>query len=229
MRLLLISVLCGTLIGCACPTVPQAIVKTCTSKGCFHRTAAASPTELKPTPVKRDRAIMNVASKNSTKTPSVATEEAKPASPQPSEGAEKNKIASPAPIVPESSASSPQPTENAKSTVGNNMSVAARGQPAKADPVLEKAKVTVASKMEDPTSAEFEDMSRAIRKDSFGQSVDTICGHVRGKKLSGTETERRTFLYLVREDIAFVDYGYPNSVAANAYRIVCTSGTVIEP
>jgi hypothetical protein len=78
--------------------------------------------------------------------------------------------------------------------------------------------------MEDPASVEFEDTTRAVRHDTFGQSIDTICGHVRGKNTSGAETGKRAFLYLVKEDIAFVDYGYPNSRAANAYRSVCTAG-----
>ena len=80
--------------------------------------------------------------------------------------------------------------------------------------------------MEDPASVEFEDMTRAIRSDPFGQAIDTICGHVRGKKTSGADTGKRAFLYLVQEHMAFVDYGYSNSVAANAYRNVCTSGAL---
>ncbi len=48
--------------------------------------------------------------------------------------------------------------------------------------VLSKAKMSVAAKMEDPASAEFTDAKRAIRKNTLGRSVDTICGHVRGKR-----------------------------------------------
>jgi hypothetical protein len=50
------------------------------------------------------------------------------------------------------------------------------------DPVLKKAKITIAGKMENPASAEFVDMRRATRKNTFGQPIDTICGHVKGKK-----------------------------------------------
>jgi|SRR5215510_1266335 len=92
------------------------------------------------------------------------------------------------------------------------------------DSVLEKAKTKVASEMEDSASVEFEDLNRAIRKDPFGQSIDTICGHVREKRASGAATGKKAFLYLVKEDIAFVDYGFSGSVAAYAYRFVCTSG-----
>lgn len=47
MRTLLISTLFAILIGC-CPMPPQARSKACTSEGCFHRTAAGSPIEIKP-------------------------------------------------------------------------------------------------------------------------------------------------------------------------------------
>ena len=77
--------------------------------------------------------------------------------------------------------------------------------------------------MEDPASAEFEDMKRAIRKNTFGQPIDTICGRVKGKKVSGEDTGERPFLYLVKEDEAYVVDGNPNSVAATAYRTICTN------
>ena len=64
--------------------------------------------------------------------------------------------------------------------------------------------------MEDPASAEFEDMKRAIRKNTFGQPIDTICGRVKGKKVSGEDTGERPFLYLVKEDEAYVVDGNPN-------------------
>jgi hypothetical protein len=77
--------------------------------------------------------------------------------------------------------------------------------------------------MENPASTEFEDMKRAIRKDTFGQPIDTICGHVKGKKASGEETGERPFLYVVKEDKAFVDDGNSDPVAATAYRTICIS------
>jgi len=130
---------------------------------------------------------------------------------------EPSKLRADAPPTPQ------QPAENVKSSVGTTVATAGPAA-ALTDPILEKAKATVASKMEDPASVEFEDMTRALRHDTFGQSIDTICGHVRGKNTSGMETGKRAFLYLVKEDIAFVDYGYSNSRAANAYRAVCTRG-----
>ena len=51
MRTLLIGVLFANLIGC-CPIPPQAMLKACTSKGCFYRTAAGPPTRPKPASLK---------------------------------------------------------------------------------------------------------------------------------------------------------------------------------
>ena len=219
----LAGVLSATLIGCSYPSAQRA-VSDCTSKGCVYKTAAGPPNELKPTPSKRYHTTTKVASKGKITTSSVATKEAKPASPQQSNGSDKDKTVSPITTTPDSSATSPQPTENAKSIVRTNSNVATLGQVTEtSDPVLKKAKAAVASKMEDPASVEFEDMTRAIRKDPSGQPIDTICGHVRGKKTSGAETGKRAFLYLVNEDIAIVGLGSPSSVAANAYRNVCAS------
>ena len=91
------------------------------------------------------------------------------------------------------------------------------------DPVLTKAKTTTAATLENPASAEFDGMKRAVRKDTMGQPIDTICGYVKGKKASGEETGERPFLYLVKEDKAFIDDGNPDSVAATAYRAICTN------
>ena len=74
----------------------------------------------------------------------------------------------------------------------------------KSDPVIEKAKVTIAAKMENPASVEFREMKRAERKNAVGKSIDSICGYVRGKTVSGGETGDRPFLYLVQEDEAYI-------------------------
>lgn len=89
------------------------------------------------------------------------------------------------------------------------------------DPVLNKAKISIAAKMEDPASAEFSDMKRATRKNMIGRPVDTICGHVRGKNASGADVGDRPFLYLVDDDDAYVVDGKANSAAAIAYRNIC--------
>ena len=190
MRMLLVGVLSVILIGCSCPTAPQAMLEACTSKPCFYRTAGSPPTELRPTPFKPSPTTKTA------KTASVAAKAAKPNSPQTSNGSDKDKGASPITTTPDSSAPPPQPVESAKSTVGTNVIDAVPRQASEAsDPVLEKAKATVASKMEhqvvagilpheldttlnvkfsDPASVEIQDMTRAIRRDPFGQSIDTM-------------------------------------------------------
>ena len=217
MRMLLVGVLSVALIGCSCPTAPQAMLEVCTSKPCFYRTAASPPTELKPTPFKANPTTTKVGSKNATKSAkalSVAAKATKPTSPQTSNGSDKYKIDSLTTMAQDSSAPPPQAVENAKSTVGTNVSIATSRQASEAsdpamaqessapppqaventkstfgsnvidavprqaskasDPVPEKAKATVASKMKDPASVEFEDMTRAIRRDPIGLSIDIM-------------------------------------------------------
>lgn len=116
------------------------------------------------------------------------------------------------------------PAKKTKTLIVTKVNVPASTQPSGvSDPVLNKATTAVAAKMENPASTEFEDMKRAIRKDTFGQPIDTICGHVKGKKASGEETGERPFLYVVKEDKAFVDDGNSDPVAATAYRTICIS------
>jgi hypothetical protein len=54
-----------------------------------------------------------------------------------------------------------------------------------------------------------------------GQFVDTICGHVKGKKASGEDIGDRPFLYLVKDDEAYVADDSPTSAASTAYRNIC--------
>jgi hypothetical protein len=87
------------------------------------------------------------------------------------------------------------------------------------DQVIARAKTTIAAKLDDPRSAEFGEMKRAMRTNMLGKSVDTICGYVKGKK--DESTGDRPFLYLVKEDQAYVVDGPPTSIAATAYRNIC--------
>ena len=109
-------------------------------------------------------------------------------------------------------------------TIAGRTEGPASGQPSEtSDPVLKKAKIMVAAKMEDPTYAEFVDVKRVMRKNSFGEPFDIICGHVKGKMKSGEAIGERPFLYLVKEDEAFVVGGNPASMAAIVYRWWCVS------
>jgi hypothetical protein len=201
MRTLLMGVLAATLVGCSCPLPPQASMEACTDPngfGCLNRMAASRPIE--PTP-------------QSSKTSSAAT-----------------KIKSPIAAKTEEPSATDvhdrrQPTEKkAKSTmIEAKVEAPASGRPAEtSDPVIIKAKTAIAAQLEDPTSAEFGEMKRAIRKNTLGKSVDTICGRVKGKKPSGDDTGDRPFLYLVTEDEAYVVDGPANSAAASAYRNICS-------
>jgi hypothetical protein len=98
---------------------------------------------------------------------------------------------------------------------------AAVTQPEEIDPVADKARIAVGVKLEDPKSATFSDMKRAMRKNLVGQSLDTICGHVKSKKASGEDIGDRRFVYLVKDDVAFVADDSPNSSGSTAYRNIC--------
>ena len=114
--------------------------------------------------------------------------------------------------------------KKATTTIGGKTEGPATGQPSETpDPVLKKAKITVAAKMEDPASVEFVDIKRAMDKNTFGQTFEIICGRVKGKKKSGEAGGERPFLYLVKEDEAFIVGANPDSMAAIAYRAHCTS------
>jgi hypothetical protein len=90
--------------------------------------------------------------------------------------------------------------------------------------VVKKAKTKIAANIEDPAYAEFDDMKRALRKNTFGQPIDTICGRVKGKRKSGERTGEMQFLYLVKEDTAYIVVdGNSESLAAVAYRTICDS------
>jgi hypothetical protein len=87
----------------------------------------------------------------------------------------------------------------------------------KFDPVIKKAMPTIAAKMENSASIELVEMKRA-EKNASGKSIDTICGYVRGRTASGTDTGDRPFLYLVQENQAYIG-GY--DMATSPYHNLC--------
>lgn len=222
-RTFLIPALCATLIGCSCPVPQRGVVETCTSQGCFSRTAATTPIEPKRAPFRREQKITTVKSKK-------VAMAAKPTGAKPRNETEpvEEKLNPPTITEPEVSSSAqpsatPNPVpKNATTTTGGKTDSPATGQPSEtSDPFLTKAKLTVAAKMENSASAEFVDM-KLMRENTFGQP-EVICGHVKGKKKSGESTGERPFLYLVKEQEAFIVGGNPASMAAIAYRAHCTS------
>jgi hypothetical protein len=201
MRTLLIGTLVATLAGCSCPLPPQASMEACTDANgfaCLNRTAASRPIEPAPASSKTNSATTRVKPTTAAKTE------------EPSTAAVRD--------------SSHLAEKKAKSAVIEaKVEAPASGRPAETpDPVIVKAKTTIAAKLENPASAEFGEMKRAIRKNTLGQSVDTICGRVKGKKASGEDTGDRPFLYLVKDDDAYVVDGPAGSAAASAYRNICS-------
>ena len=199
MRTLLIGALAATLVGCSYPSLPQASMEACTDANGLGRTAASRPIEPTPASSRTKSETTRTKSTSAAKTEQRSTAHVR---------------------------DRPQLAEKkAKSTMTEaKVEAPASGRPAEtSDPVIIKAKTTIAAKLEDPASAEFGEMKRAIRKNTLGKPVDTICGRVKGKKTSGEDAGDRPFLYLVTEDEAYVVDGPANSAAASAYRNICSS------
>ena len=197
MRTLCAGALAAMLVGCSCYVSPQVGFEACTGTdgswfACSERTAINQTIEIEPT--------SSAANPATAKFKSRIAKTAKPAvHPH-------NKIAL------KTAASSVAPAKVEPTTPA---------QPAETpDPVIAKAKITIAAKLPDPASAEFGEMKRAMRRNTLGQSVDTICGRVKAGKASN-EAADRPFLYLVKDDEAYVVDGPPGSAAATAYRNIC--------
>jgi hypothetical protein len=202
MRTLLIVALAATLVGCSCPLLRQASLEACPDANgfCFDGMPVSQPIEPEPSSFRAHSAMIKVK-------PAIAAKTEKPSS---ADTRDRANLA----------------VRTAKSTViAAKVEPPTSGQAAEtADPVLIKAKTTIAAKLEDPASAEFGEMNRAVRKNMLGQSVDTICGRVKARKASGEATGDRPFLYLVKDDEAYVVVDGPaGSAAASAYRNICTS------
>jgi hypothetical protein len=193
MGLLFIGVLAGILIGFGFFAPSKGYFLGCGPQPCFDRVALAHPAVTKPAAVGPDPLI----AKASPTTP-----------PRPGKGPSEKKSSG------THLAKAAAPTTRIKVAPSSTATEAS-------DPVSNKARITVAAKLEDPGSAEFGEMKRAIRKNTFGRPVDTICGRVKGSNASGGETREMSFLYLVKEDDAYVVDGPANTAAAIAYRNIC--------
>jgi hypothetical protein len=192
-RTLLVGALAAVLSGCACPAPPPAVSNPCGASGllCPGTTAADRESERAPAVLKAEPVTRAV------KDP-IASRTKAPAQP--------------------AGASEPA----SRFTTGVRPEHAPAARPAdKADPVVEKAKATIAAKMENPLSLEFGMMKRAIRQNMRDEPIDTICGSVRGKDASGQATGEMLFLYLVTENEAYVADGRGDLTAEMAYRNIC--------
>jgi hypothetical protein len=192
MRTLVVGTLAATLVGCSCLLPPQTVMEACMDpNGLACFKAVASQ------PIEPKRASFKAKTAIAEKTEK----------PQSDDDRDRPHLA----------------TKKAKSNlVAAKVEPPVIGQAAEpSDPVLTKAKTAIAAKLEVPASAEFGEIKRAFRKNTFGKSVDSICGRVKGKKASGEDTGDRPFLYLITEDDAYVVDGPPGSAAASAYRNIC--------
>ena len=169
MRTLLIGVLAATLVGCSYPFAAgeHGSMRGPKRVGGLNKMAASRPIEPAPASSRpfRDSEV---------KSATVAkTEDGRPppyAKPQPAEK---------------------KPTST---VIEAKVEAPASGRPAEtSDPVIVKAKTTIAAKLEDPASAEFGEMKRAIRKNTLGKSVDTICGRVKEKRCRAKMAETGRF------------------------------------
>jgi hypothetical protein len=202
MRTLLIGLLAAPLVGCSIPLSPLASTDSCSDANGFLASANKS-VEPASAPSKSSSAVAKpkpaIAAKAEERSTTAVREKPQPAEKKPASPVIEAKVQAPA---------SARPAETP-------------------DPVVIKAKATIAAKLEDSASAEFGEMKRAMRKNTLGKSVDTICGRVKGKKASG-EGGDWPYLYLVTEDEAYVVNGPANSAAASAYRNICSEPGTTE-
>jgi len=210
MRTLIVGALATTLVGCSCFVSPQSGIEACAGAdghgfACFDRNVAPSrlsqATEPEPSSVDKGPVVP----KEKT---ALAARAAKPSS------AHADKTTRHANQARKSKAVADAKAESAPTT-------AAAQPPDAIDPVIDKAKIAVAVKLENPASAAFSEMKRSMRKNTLGQSVDTICGRVKSKKASGEDIGDRPFLYLVKDDEAYVADANPTSPESTAYRNIC--------
>src|SRR5262245_837996 len=145
MGLLFIGVLAGILIGFGFFAPSQGYFLGCGPQPCFDRVAMAHPPVVKPAALGPDPLIAKASPAPAARSSKAQLEK---------RGGNIN-VAKAAPPVTRIHVSPSNPAAEAS------------------DSVLNKAKASIAAKMENPSSAEFSDMKRAIRKNTLGRSVDT--------------------------------------------------------
>ena len=207
MRTLLIGILAATLVGCSYPFPPQASIEACADPNGFgglDKVAASRPIEPAPASPRANSAATTkstIAARAEERSTAAARDRPRPAEKKATSIVIEAKVEGPA---------SSRPAETS-------------------DPVIVKAKTTIAAKLKDPAEAEFIEMKRAIRKNMVGQPVDTICGRVKARITSDEEAENRPFLYFVKDDAGFVVYGPAGSATETAYRNICSEPGTTKP
>jgi hypothetical protein len=208
MRTLLIGAMAATMVACSCPPLPRQVsLQGCTDADgltCLDGIAATQPVEHAPASLNAN--VMTAKTKVAAKAERRSSAHARDKAHAAADTAKPTTVAA----------------ESEPSAVANSELSASRQPAETSDAIIARAKMTIAAKMENPASAEFDDMNRAMRKNTFGQFIDTICGRVKGKKASGEDTGDRPFLYLVKDDEAYVVDGPTGSAAATAaYHNIC--------
>jgi hypothetical protein len=221
MRTLFVGALAASLAGCSCYVPPQGVDDACIGTGgyaCYDRSSfnqtlgpelasiskpkskVAATTEKPPSAHARQRVALVIDTAKSTTATTVKTAATKvePVAPKTGPAATKGE--------PAASKVEPPPSNRPAET---------------SDQVLARATAAIASKLEDPKSAEFGEMKRAMRTNTQGKFVDFVCGHVKARKASGEGVEDRPFLYLVKDDEAYVVDGPTSSIGTTAYRNIC--------
>jgi hypothetical protein len=188
----------ATLVGCTCAMPPQFATSECAEDSglaCLDRTTAMPPIEPTPAVPRHDVVAKDAKAAVATKTPKRSGQ-----SSSRSEPANNPK----APIAAEAGAKGPARLDD------------------NSDPIINRAKVAVSAKMEeDPSSIELVAIRRGIRKNTLGVPLDTICGYVKEKTVLGRDADQRPFLYLVKENDAYIVNGSGDITAAAAYHNIC--------
>jgi hypothetical protein len=211
MRTPFVCALAATVVGCSCYAPPQASLDACMASGlaCLDRSSLSQTIEPEPAALDARLSTPKTRSK-------IAARTEKPPS---AHARHKTDLAM---TTTKSATPAVEPPAVKVEPPAAKVEPAAAGRPAEtSDQVIARAKTTIAAKLDDPRSAEFGEMKRATRTNTLGKSVDTICGYVKGKKASGESTGDRPFLYLVKDDEAYVVDGPATSIAATAYRNIC--------
>jgi len=244
MRTLFVCALAATVVGCSCYAPPLASIDACTGVGasglaCLDRRSLSQTFQTEPEDLDADLPAPKTKSKRAAraeKPPSAHVRHKTDLAMTTTKSTTPTANVEPATAKVEPAANKVEPAAAKVEPAANKVeAAAARVGPAAAkvetpesrppaetsDQVIARAKTTIAAKLDEPRSAEFGEMKRAMRTNMLGTSVDTICGYVKGKKASGESTGDRPFLYLVKDDEAYVVDGPPTSKAATAYRNIC--------
>jgi len=195
MRALFIGFLATTLVGCSNSMSPQASMEACTDPNGFgglNKMRASRPTRASSQNHSEATKVRSVAARAEWSTAAIRD--------------------------------NPNPPEKMTSNLMKvKVEPPASDRPAEmSDPVIVKAKTTIAAKFKEPASVEFIEVNRAIRQNMVGQPTDTICGRVKVKIASEDEAGIRPFVYFVKKDAGFVVYGPTDSASETAYRSICS-------